>query len=518
VIDSERRFRLIVEGVTDYAIFLLDPDGKITDWNVGAERIKGYSGEEVIGRPFSIFYLPEDAAAGMPGRALETARTEGRYGAEGWRVRKDGSRFWASVVLDAIRDEAGELIGFAKITRDVTEQRETRLRLEEAREQLFQSQKMEALGQLTGGLAHDFNNLLTAVMGGIDLALRHQNDAARVTQLLESVRAAADRGAGLTKQLLSFARRQPVEATLVDLGQRLPVSIGMLRHSLTPDIELVVEMSDQLWAVSVDAGQLELALFNLVFNARDAMPAGGTLRVSARNVSLDGEVDGLVGEHVAISIADTGTGIAPETLDRVFEPFFTTKRFGQGTGLGLSQVYGFARQSQGAVTIESTVGQGTTVTLYLPGSGGHKPAFEPASSGASVLIVEDDPVVAEFAAALVSDMGCRTHVVHSGGEAMKALAQGPFDAVFTDVIMPGGMTGIELAKKIRSRFPELPVLVTTGYSEQALAHDAEFPILPKPYNFSDLCSAFEALLPDRGLAAARSDAAGAGGGGLHGPA
>ena len=495
---SEASFRLLVEGVTDYAIFMLDPAGIVTNWNTGASRLKGYTAEEIVGQHFSRFYTPEDVETGRPVRALETAREEGRYESEGWRVRKDGGRFWASVVIDAIRDQSGTLLGFAKITRDITERRDAQRKLEEAREQLFQAQKIEALGQLTGGLAHDFNNLLTAIISGVELALR-QSDPARIKSLLESIRASAGRGGDLTRKLLAFARRQPLEPKLLDLEQLLPSAATMLRHSLRQDIALISETSDQLWPVELDPAQLELAILNLGFNARDAMPSGGSLRISARNVTLTGEIEGLVGDFVALGVSDTGMGIAPEIRDRIFEPFFTTKGFGQGTGLGLSQVFGFVKQSQGALTVTSELGTGTTMTMYLPAShAGGRSAQPEGSSVASVLVVEDDVIVGELAAELLADLGYDARVVHSATDALSALARAkPPDLVFSDVVMPGGISGVELARKIRTRFPELPILLTTGYSEKVSGLPGEFPLLPKPYAFDALAAAVRDLLGPR---------------------
>src|SRR5688572_26567556 len=311
---------------------MLDPTGRVSSWNAGAERIKGFSAEEIIGQHFSNFYTEEDRKAGVPAKALATAAREGRYESEAWRVRKDGTRFWAAVVIDAIHDETGELIGFAKITRDMTEKREDQLRIEESREQLFRSQKMEALGQLTGGLAHDFNNLLTAILGATDLALRNLDDQEKLKRMLDGIRSSAQRGASLTKQLLAFARAQPLEIRSTDLRAFLAECTTLLRPSLRSDIELIIESQDQLWNVDVDAGALELALLNLAFNARDAMKGSGTLKLSAANVVLDGKPEGLRGEHVALRVSDTGSGMDPATLDRVFEPFFSTKPFGEGTG------------------------------------------------------------------------------------------------------------------------------------------------------------------------------------------
>ena len=425
LLEAERRFRILVQGVTDYAIYMLDSEGRVTNWNAGAQRIKGYLPEEIIGQHFSRFYTPEDLDIGVPTKALETARRTGRYEAEGWRMRKDGTRFWASVVIDAIRDDHGELIGFAKITRDQTEKRETQLRLEESREQLFRSQKMEALGQLTGGLSHDFNNLLTAILGAADLAGRNLGDPDKLRRLLDGIRNSAQRGAGLTKQLLAFARATPLEMKQIELRSFLDEMILLLRPSLRTDIQVTVETSDQLWNVDADAGALELALLNLAFNARDAMKQGGTLRISATNQLLDGKPDGLRGEHVALRVTDTGTGMTSDTMERVFEPFFTTKGFGEGTGLGLSQVFGFAKQVGGTVTVESEVGKGSAFTIYLPASRGAQSAGVTKANGKAqgrVLIVEDDEIVAELAAGMMSELGFETVIAHSGKEALERLS------------------------------------------------------------------------------------------------
>jgi PAS domain S-box-containing protein len=496
LLGAEQHFKRLVQGVTDYAIFMLDPDGHVRSWNAGAERIKGYAPGDIIGEHFSRFYTTEDFEAGVPKRALETARATGRYEAEGWRVRKDGSRFWASVVLDAIHDEEGTLLGFAKITRDMTEKRETQLRLEESREQLFRAQKMEALGQLTGGLAHDFNNLLTAILGACELAIRNMGDAEKVRRMLEGVRSSAQRGAGLTKQLLAFARAQPLEIRQIDLKQFFSDVTTLIRPSLRSDIEVVTEISDQLWPIDADAGALELAILNLAFNARDAMKGGGTLKISTQNVVLNGEPEGLRGEHVALKVSDTGEGMSPAVMERVFEPFFTTKNFGEGTGLGLSQVFGFAKQIGGAVMAESQPGQGATFTLYLPASRGASAEIK-VNGGRSlgrVLIVEDDTFVAELAAGMMAELGFECTVAHSAKEALERLAGGEKPKlIFSDIVMPGGISGVELARKIRDRFPELPVLLTTGYSEQAgRAHG--FPVLQKPYEMDALASALGAAL------------------------
>jgi PAS domain S-box-containing protein len=495
---TEDPFKLLVQSVVDYAIYLLDSNGRVTSWNVGAERIKGYSADEIVGQHFSAFYSEDDRKAGVPEQVLDTARSEGRYSGEGWRVRKDGSRFWASIVVDAIRDENGEVVGFAKVTRDMTEKREAEAQLQESREQLFRSQKMEALGQLTGGLAHDFNNLLTAILGASDLALRNLEKPEKLEKMLDGIRSSAQRGASLTKQLLAFARAQPLELRQIDLRTFLGDAATLVRPSLRSNIEVILEVSDQLWNIESDAGALELALLNLTFNARDAMPNGGKLRISATNQLLHGKPEGLRGEHVALRVTDTGIGMSQETMERAFEPFFTTKSFGEGTGLGLSQVFGFAKQLGGAVTVESEPGKGSVFTIYLPAS---RTAMSDTITHANgthalgrVLIVEDDELVADLAAGMLNELGFETMIAHSAKEALEWLIHGEKPKlVFSDIVMPGGISGIELAEKVRSRFPELPILLTTGYSEE-VGGSHGFPVLQKPYELQSLVGALEGVL------------------------
>jgi PAS domain S-box-containing protein len=497
LLGPEQQFRMLVQGVTDYAIFMIDPDGRVRSWNPGAEHIKGYAPDEIIGEHFSRFYTAEDREAGVPQLALETARETGRYEAEGWRVRKDGSRFWASVVIDAIRDKAGHLLGFAKITRDMTEKREAQLRLQESREQLFRSQKMEALGQLTGGLAHDFNNLLTAILGATDLALRNLGDEERLKRMLDGIRNSAQRGANITRQLLAFARAQQLETKTVSLRSFLPDMTTLMRPSVRSNIDLVIEISDHIWDIDADPGALELALLNLAFNARDAMKDGGTLKISASNQFLKGEPDGLRGEFVALQIADTGEGMSRDTMERVFEPFFTTKAFGEGTGLGLSQVFGFAKQSGGSVTVESKREVGSTFTLFLPASRGSEASegkFNGEAARGRILIVEDDSFVAELAGGMLSEMGFETIITHSAREALERLSGDRRPSlIFSDIVMPGGISGIELARRVRERFPELPILLTSGYSEK-VGGEHDFPVLLKPYDMESLAATLGKIL------------------------
>jgi PAS domain S-box-containing protein len=339
---SERRFRLLVTSVVDYALFSISPEGVVIDWNPGARRIKGYTADEIVGRHFSIFYTEEDRASGLPQRVLEIARREGKFEAEGWRLRKGGARFWAGVVIDPIRDETGEFVGFVKITRDLSE----RKALEEARERLFQSQKMETVGRLTGGIAHDFNNLLTGVIGSLEL-LQQKVRRGRYDDVDRYVTAAttsAIRAAALTHRLLAFSRRQPLDPKPVRANQLLAGMDELLRRTIGEKVSIELVLAGGLWTTYCDPNQLENAVLNLSINARDAMPDGGKVTIETCNAHLDDAYAARVrdvkpGQYVCIAVSDTGVGMSPETVEQAFDPFFTTKPLGHGTGLGLSMVY-----------------------------------------------------------------------------------------------------------------------------------------------------------------------------------
>ncbi|MFG0399795.1 nitrogen regulation protein NR(II) [Pseudomonas sp. zjy_11] len=359
------RYEQLVQSVVDYAIYMLDPSGHVVSWNAGAQRIKGYRGDEVIGKHFSLFFTPQDCADGRPEHLLRQALEQGGAQDEGWRVRKDGTQFWALAALDVIRDENGQIIGLAKVTRDITDRRESALQLDAVRAQLFQAQKLEALGQLTGGLAHDFNNMLTIIISSARLALATQ-DPARAQRMLQHILDASQRGTELTQQLLSFARHRKFDVASVAPADVVTATRGLLEHALPGSIDLKVLLQPDLPLIEVDAGQLQMVLLNLLFNARDAIEGHGQISLTVDVVELFGEVEGLKGSFVRFEVQDSGAGIPTEILPRIFEPFFTTKPFGKGTGLGLSQVYGFARQSGGAIYVDSEPGRGTCMRLYLP--------------------------------------------------------------------------------------------------------------------------------------------------------
>src|ERR1700761_7104610 len=339
--ESERSFRLLVENVADYALYMLDPTGIITSWNTGGQRIKGYSADEILGQHFSRFYTETDRANGKPSRALRIAREQGRYEDYGWRVRKDGTVFWASVVIDPIYED-GRLVGFAKITRDMTERREAQLKLEQMQKHLAEAQKLDALGQLTGGVAHDFNNLLMVISGSLHILKKSAADDPKVQRALSAIDTATKRGAALTSQLLTFARRQSVNPQAIDLAERIDAVREVLDTGAGSSVKLAYDYGPGLWPVTVDVSEFETALVNLVINARDAMPNGGTITIGAYNYTPTDEPNAT--DYVAVSIKATGVGIAPDVLSKIFDPFFTTKPVGKGTGLGLSQVHGFAHQ------------------------------------------------------------------------------------------------------------------------------------------------------------------------------
>ncbi|TFV43911.1 PAS domain-containing sensor histidine kinase [Bradyrhizobium niftali] len=492
--ESERSFRLLVEGVADYALYMLDPKGIITSWNIGGERIKGYSPEEIVGQHFSRFYTETDRANGKPARALGIARDKGRYEEEGWRVRKDGTFFWASVVIDPIYED-GELIGFAKITRDITERRNTELKLEAMQKQLAESQKFDALGQLTGGVAHDFNNLLMIISGSLHTLKRGADDDAKLQRAISAIETATRRGAALTNQLLTFARRQSVNPQAIDFSERIGAIREVLDAGVGSAVRITFDIAREIWPIRTDVSEFETALLNLVINARDAMPDGGTVTISARNVVLDEAP--LAGEFVAIDIADTGLGIPADVVDKIFEPFFTTKPIGKGTGLGLSQVHGFAHQAGGTVKVASELGKGTVFSILLP-RGTDVPAREtaevmPFRGSGTVLLVEDNPDVAIVSIGLLEQLGYRVRRVPDAESALRELEQNGVDFVFSDIVMPGKMDGLTLAHHLRLIRPGLPILLATGYSEAAADVRGDFPILRKPYEIHELSEAIAKL-------------------------
>ena len=515
--EAEQHFRLLVHGVTDYAIYMLDPTGVVSSWNPGAERIKGYRREEILGDHYSRFYTEEDRVAGVPVRALAIATATGKYENEGWRLRKNGERFWASVVIDAIRAVDGTLVGFAKVTRDMTEHRKAQQALEEAREALFQSQKMEAVGQLTGGVAHDFNNMLAGIIGAMELLRRRIRSGryAETDKYIDAAVSSANRAAALTARLLAFGRRQSLDVKPVSINSVVTSMVDLLGRTMGEDIALETRLRPDLWPAMTDANQVENALLNLAINARDAMPEGGKLTITTDGVALDlTDVGGPgVGDYVVLQVSDTGQGMAPEILARAFEPFYTTKPLGQGTGLGLSMIYGFAKQVGGHVRITSELGQGTTVLLYMPRARvAHAERLEeadagetPAGAGETLLVVEDDGSVRAQVMDFLTELGYAAIEAQDGASALPVLrGRQRIDLLVTDVGLPGGMNGRQLAEMARQLRPGLKTLFITGYAEGAASRarflEPGMDLIAKPFTLDALGAKIRRMIESKPVA------------------
>ncbi len=489
----------VINSLVDHAIFTLDTDGNITSWNTAAEKTKGYTEAEIIGQHFSRFYTAEDRALDLPGLALRMAVEKGRHEAEGWRVRKDADLFWANVVIQPLADRRGKIEGFVKVTRDITQN----LQVENLREELHQSQKLEMVGQLTGGVAHDFNNLLTAIGATHDLVRKYANDA-RVDRIMEVNKTALDRSRKLISQLLAFSRKQLLYPQTCSLNDLIVVFDVLLHKAVGETVIFCLDLQPDLPPACIDQGQFQSALLNLVVNARDAMPAGGELKVFTDRVSLTEAnypppYDVPAGDYIVLGVGDTGRGMSPHVRAKAFEPFFTTKEPGAGTGLGLSQCYGFARQSGGTLVIESQEGQGTTVRLLLPAMA-RSVDVAPQPSNRTILFVDDDLTVRVLVAEILRDMG---HTVIEAEDAQDALHQlhndVSIDFLFTDIIMPNGMDGLRLIAAARDIRPGLRALLASGYPRDVLRDLARLPddvvYLAKPYSRSDLAANFGAYPP-----------------------
>ena len=504
--DSEDRFRLLVQGVVDYAIYMLSPQGYITNWNSGAERIKGYTADEAIGLHFSRFYRPEDQAMDQPMRALHQATVHGRWESESWRVRKDGTQFFAHVIIDAIRDDSGSLLGFAKITRDITQSME----LKRAHAALQHSQKLEAVGKLTGGVAHDFNNILQIIGGNLQLIEAHVGSTSTAARHLDSALQAVQRGAKLSSQLLAFARRQPLQPSVVHLGRLLTGNEELIQRALGATIDVETVIAAGLWNAAVDPNQFDNVLLNLAINARDAMPDGGQLTLEVGNAMLDDDYvaalpDVPAGQYVLVSVSDTGSGMSKEVMERAIEPFFSTKTEGSGTGLGLSMAYGYAKQSGGHFRLYSEVGHGTTVKMYFPRSHAAETALPivsslPARGGSeTILVVEDDLAVQQVAVDTLRGLGYHVLKADDPTSALAVLRSGAHcDLLFTDVVMPGQLKSPELARQATALLPALRVLFTSGYTQNAIIHggrlDPGVELISKPYTREELARKIRQLL------------------------
>jgi PAS domain S-box-containing protein len=500
---AQEKFALAVEA-SPSGVVMVDATGIIVLVNAETERMFGYRREELIGQSIETLVPTRLRAGHVRDRMEFVARPETRrmgMGRELFGVRKDGSQFPVEVGLNPISSREGLMVLSSIV--DMTE----KIAVEA---QVRQAQKMEAVGQLTGGIAHDFNNILTVITGTIEILAEAVADKPEVAPIAKLIEEAADRGAALTQRLLAFARRQPLQPRKVDVNELILDTAKLLRPTLGEQIEIQSTLEDDLWPSLVDPHQLSTSVLNLALNARDAMPDGGKLIFETRNVQLDesyarANSDVEPGRYVMVAVTDTGTGIPAAIRDRVFEPFFTTKGVGKGTGLGLSMVYGFVKQSGGHIKIYSEEGHGTAIKLYLPrareldAAADVVPASPIEGGHETVLVVEDDPPVRALVTTQLESLGYTALAASNGAEALRMIEQGvAFDLLFTDVIMPGGMNGRQLAEEAMRRRPSLKVLFTSGYTEDAIVHhgrlDPGVLLLAKPYRKSDLAHMIRAAI------------------------
>jgi PAS domain S-box-containing protein len=500
---NEERFRLLAKATND-VIWDWDFATQTMWWNDAYEDLFGYPPSDVDRGLVSYAdrIHPDDLL-----RVMSDLQAVIDGGGTNWLneyrcLRNDGKSIWISERAFVIRDENGVAVRMLGSNMDVSQRYETD-------ERMRQSQRLEAIGQLTGGVAHDFNNILTVILGNAELLADELAETPDLLGLARNTVAAAHRGAELTQRLLAFSRNQELEPKLVYLDNLLTRMYDMLRRTLTEEIEILLETRDDLWAVEVDPSQFEMTILNLAINARDAMPQGGRLRIETSNSTLepfDQSLGYFGGEFVLISVSDTGTGMPPEVVAHAFEPFFTTKEVGKGTGLGLSLIYGFVKQSNGHIEISSEVGVGTTVRLYFPRRQGNRQSAReselgPCSPGGTetILVVEDDSHVRESLSRHLKVLGYEVYAAQSGFQAMSLLRQGlQIQLLLSDIMMPGGMDGRELAKAAKVIQPELKTLFMSGYMDQVVSQqssaDSEFNFIWKPYGTREMAEKIRSLL------------------------
>ncbi len=498
---QEAYYAAIVESSAD-AIIAMDLSGVVTSWNNAAELIFGYSASETVGRPITRL-LPPDRLNEEDDILARIRRGERIDRLETLRIRKDGTEFPVSLTISPILETNGEIIGVSKIARDTTDRRRTE-------DQLRQAQKMEAIGNLAGGLAHDFNNLLGVVAGNLEFAQNQLGANEDLREIIGEALEAAWRGADLTRRLLAVARRQPLLPARIDINALVSKTVRLLTRSFGDDVAVALKLGTELWPVTADRAQLESSLTNLVTNARDAMPRGGRLIITTANRRLDADYaathpDVGAGDFVMIEVSDTGGGMSSETMSRIFEPFFTTKEPGKGAGLGLSMVFGFVRQSGGHVSVYSEPGQGTSFRLYLPGACGETTRLEGTQGrmtgqggNETVLLVEDDSGMRRIVMRQLRELGYRTIECDHAAAALEIMRHQSVDLLLTDIVMPGRLDGIELARLVRERWPTTKVVLTSGFPQARVDNGGgllgQLRLLTKPYRKDELAAALRAAL------------------------
>ena len=494
---SEERLRADTD-LAGQGVIMLDAVGYVVGWNAGAESLTGYRADEIIGSDLSAIYPGESLDSDEPSHALKTAITLGTYEEEGWKRRKDGSRFWCQTSINALYDRDRTIEGFAVVLRDLTRQRAGEEAARRTEDQLRQSQRMEAIGRLAGGIAHDFNNLLTAIQGHVQFLLDDLPENHPSQQDALEIRRSADRATALTRQLLAFSRRQELQPRIVNLNDVITDMQTLLRRVISEDIDVLTLLEPKLWSVKADPGQLEQVIMNLAVNARDAMPRGGTISIRTANIDLDeryadAKLEVGVGPYVQLTVSDTGIGMDRETQAHIFEPFFTTKAPGKGTGLGLATVYGIVRQSGGHVWVYSEPGQGTTFKVYLPratkeGEVLHRaPKLrDRAQTGETVMILEDETSVRLLARRVLEQRGYKVLEAGCGAEAQRVADdfEGPIHLMLSDVVVTDG-NGRKIAEGILPARPDMRVLYMSGYTDEDVRQhgvlDSGAHFLEKPF-------------------------------------
>lgn len=492
--------RMAVSRLNDVIIIteaepLTYPGPRIVFVNEAFERITGYSKEEVIGKSPRLLQGPDTSPAEMKriGNALKQWQT---VRGELLNYRKNGEAFWFELDIVPLADETGWFTHWVAVERDITQQKELQLQLQHI-------QRMESVGQLTGGIAHDFNNLLTVINGNLELLVEQLENQPRLQALAKTSARAADRGTQLTRSLLTFARKQMLQPVETRINRLIQDMMPLLKSSVGERMEIRLQPAEGLWSAMVDESYLESSLLNLVINARDAMPEGGVVLLETANVTLDKNYAArhpelIAGDYVMVAVSDNGSGIPADIIDRIFDPFFTTKDKTKGTGLGLSMVFGFIKQSGGHINVYSEAGQGTCFRLYLPRAGTTGAENETSEcidcfekAGKTLLVAEDNELVRDFAAAQLQAAGYQVVAVETGDQALALLEAGePVDLLFTDVIMPGQLNGLQLAEAARKLRPDLPIIFTSGFTEQSIPHllgeESSVKLLSKPYKRQEL--------------------------------
>ncbi|WP_425619042.1 ATP-binding protein [Anatilimnocola sp. NA78] len=515
-------FRLLAESVQDYAILMLDRKGKVLTCNSGAETTTGYALSEITGQHFTLLHSSAADSSIASEFRLLAAVESGQIKEVGWRTRKDGSQFWAQCELIALRDEIGQLAGFGNVIRDLTERRQADLsaqaasaELKQRDDQLRQSQKMEAVGTLAGGVAHEFNNLLQAMQAYTRFALEGLDAQEQRYQDLQQVLAAADRAAALTRQLLGFGRRQALELTNVNPNQLIQDLVKLVRPLIGATIAVDVKLDPTVGTIHVDSGHFQQLLMNLCINARDAMADGGTLLIKSEDLCLSQHYCDVhpgvePGRYLAITVSDTGTGMPPEVLEHIFEPFYTTKGVGKGTGLGLSMVYGMVQQHQGTIRVYSEVGLGTTFRIYLPTVDCEQPVSVVTYDSQShrgietILVADDEPLVHDVYVRVLAKAGYRLLTARDGREAWDTFQahQEEIDLLLLDVVMPH-QSGRDVQRKVAQLKPNLPVIFCSGYDPETayarFTEEGHFPFLQKPCDPDVLLQTVRQVLDQRAL-------------------